>query len=225
MDIGTATHTAAAGPGTATASPVPARRALSSDFETFLKMLTAQMQNQDPLNPLESTDFAVQLATFSGVEQQVRTNDLLTALSQQLGAAGLGRAADWVGMEARVPAQIRFDGSPLTLYPAVAAGADSATLIVTDPAGREVMRQPIDPGAGTLDWAGVGPDGQPMAPGIYSFTIESRSGGKVLSTDPAEIYATISEVRLVDGGITVLLPGGVEIAADRITALRSPSGG
>ena len=44
---------------------------LSSDFETFLKMLTTQMQNQDPLNPVDSTDYATQLATFSSVEQQV----------------------------------------------------------------------------------------------------------------------------------------------------------
>lgn len=46
----------------------------SSDFETFLKMLTTQIKNQDPLNPMEGTEFAVQLATFSGVEQQVMTN-------------------------------------------------------------------------------------------------------------------------------------------------------
>ena len=39
----------------------------SSDYETFLKMLTVQMQNQDPLNPVESSDFAAQLATFSSV--------------------------------------------------------------------------------------------------------------------------------------------------------------
>ena len=47
---------------------------LSSDFETFLKMLTVQLENQDPLNPVDSADYAVQLATFSGVEQQVQTN-------------------------------------------------------------------------------------------------------------------------------------------------------
>ena len=49
---------------------------ISSDFNTFLRMLTVQMQNQDPLNPIDSADYAVQLATFSGVEQQVRTNQL-----------------------------------------------------------------------------------------------------------------------------------------------------
>ena len=54
---------------------------ISSDFETFLKMLTVQMKNQDPLNPVESTDYATQLATFSGVEQAVLTNDLLKSVN------------------------------------------------------------------------------------------------------------------------------------------------
>jgi len=57
-----------------TAAPTTTRTEISSDFETFLRMLTVQMQNQDPLNPVDSSDYAVQLATFSSVEQQVQTN-------------------------------------------------------------------------------------------------------------------------------------------------------
>jgi flagellar hook assembly protein FlgD len=50
---------------------------VSADFETFLKMLTAQIQNQDPMNPIDSSDYATQLATFSSVEQQVLANSYL----------------------------------------------------------------------------------------------------------------------------------------------------
>ena len=70
---------------------------ISSDFQTFLRMLTTQMQNQNPLEPIEASDFAVQLATFSGVEQQVRTNDLLSQLTSRM---GLSELANWVGREA-----------------------------------------------------------------------------------------------------------------------------
>lgn len=67
-----------ASPGAAPGPPVEdASASLSSDFEVFLQMLTAQMKYQDPLNPVDSTDYATQLATFSGVEQAVLTNDLL----------------------------------------------------------------------------------------------------------------------------------------------------
>ena len=75
---------------------------LNSDFETFLKMLTTQMQNQDPLNPVDSTEFATQLAMFTSVEQQVLTNDRLLSIQETLLGNELGQAADWVGKLARV---------------------------------------------------------------------------------------------------------------------------
>src|SRR5690606_25523957 len=113
-----------------TQSPTPGQATpkqgtlIDSDFETFLVMLTTQMQNQDPLNPIQSSDYAAQLATFSGVEQQVKTNTLLESLSTQLGLSGMAQMAAWVGMEARVTAPVLFEGTPLTLYPAPADGTD-----------------------------------------------------------------------------------------------------
>ncbi len=67
---------------------------ISSDFDTFLKMLKVQMENQDPLNPTDSSEYAQQLATFSGVEQAVLTNDLLTALMVQMNTTGMAQLAD-----------------------------------------------------------------------------------------------------------------------------------
>ena len=93
------------------ATPAPqSGSVLSSDFETFLKMLTAQAQYQDPLEPIDSTQYASQLAQFSAVEQQVLSNDLLTALVGQMGGSDLSRLAGWVGMEARSDAPVMFYG-------------------------------------------------------------------------------------------------------------------
>ena len=145
---------------TDTALPNPASAAqgsaaaLSSDFETFLLMLTTQMENQDPLNPIESEDFAVQLATFSGVEQQVRTNQLLESLSGGMGMTGLAQLAGWVGMEARVVAPVAFDGSPVELSISPAPGSDSAQLVVLDAFGNEVGRETVPLGHDTIAWAG-----------------------------------------------------------------------
>src|SRR5690606_19156239 len=69
----------------------------NGDFDTFLKMLTTQIANQDPLNPMEGSDFAVQLATFSGVEQQARTNQLIEALASRMGVSGLSQLSGWIG--------------------------------------------------------------------------------------------------------------------------------
>jgi len=113
---------------------------ISSDFETFLKMLTAQMENQDPLDPMDSADYATQLATFSGVEQQVLTNDLLQVLSGQFAVSGMAQMASWVGKEARAPVAGYFDGAPITVAPNPASIADRVELVVRDADGTEVQR-------------------------------------------------------------------------------------
>ena len=125
MDIQT-NPSAIATPAPIAGSDTAQSATISSDFETFLKMLTAQMENQDPLNPLDSQDFATQLATFSGVEQQVKTNDLLKALSTNLGVSGLSDMAGWIGREARIAAPAPFDGSPIEVLPDPPISADSA---------------------------------------------------------------------------------------------------
>ncbi|MFN6978586.1 MAG: flagellar hook capping FlgD N-terminal domain-containing protein [Gemmobacter sp.] len=197
---------------------------IGADFQTFLRMLTTQLQNQDPLNPMEASDFAVQLATFAGVEQQTRTNQLLERLGG-FGGGSLGQLAGWIGMEARVAGPAQFDGTPLALAIAPAPRADGAVLVVRDAAGREVVREAVPLDDAELDWAGVGPDGTPLPPGRYNFTLESRAGETVIASDPVPVYAAVTEARRrPDGGIEIVLSGGITAAADSVSALRRGPG-
>jgi flagellar basal-body rod modification protein FlgD len=218
MEIASTTNTA----GTSVAKTGDANAAISSDFETFLRMLTTQMQNQDPLNPIESADFAVQLATFSGVEQQVKTNDLLQSLAQQMGILGMSQLAGWVGMEARVAAPVYFDGSPVTLAPEFPAGADLGTLVVRNEAGNEVQRISMTRADGTVDWAGVDESGVPLAAGVYSFELATVVNGQNQPAGTVEAFAEITEARLRDGETVIVLDGGIEVTTSQITALRAP---
>jgi flagellar basal-body rod modification protein FlgD len=220
LDTSTSALTTGAPITTTTTAPTGA---LTSDFNTFLKMLTVQMQNQDPLDPIDSADYAVQLATFSGVEQQVQTNEVLGAISGQLVLSGLSDMAGWVGQEVRAPMPAWFDGTPVTISPNPLAIADEVELVVRDAQGDEIDRQSIPVSSEPIEWAGVGPDGAPLAPGFYSFEVVSMSGGEVLSTDQAEIYATVTEVRAVDGQTVLVTEGGGVVAADSVTALRTAS--
>lgn len=195
---------------------------ISSDFETFLTMLTVQMQNQDPMNPMDSTDFAVQLATFSGVEQQVRTNDLLAGVSNQLGAMSMSDLAGWVGMEARAKAPAWFSGSPLTLQPEPASGAERTFVVVQDAAGNEVDRVEIPVSNDSVAWAGVDALGQPYPEGLYSFYLESRSADRVLSVDQMGVFSDIVEAQSRDGETVLVLAGGSEVPASEVDALRTP---
>lgn len=222
MDTSTVSPVAAA--PAATSPTVAPSGGLTSDFNTFLKMLTVQMQNQDPLDPIDSADYAVQLATFSGVEQQVKSNELLSGISGQLVLSGLSDMAGWVGQEVRAPMPAWFDGAPVTLSPNPLAIADEVELVVKDAKGQEIGRQVIPVSSEPIEWAGVGADGSPLPPGFYSFEVVSKSNGEVLSTDQAEVYGTVTEVRAVDGKMVLVTKGGGMVPADSVTALRAGAG-
>lgn len=193
---------------------------VNSDFEMFLKMLTAQMRYQDPLNPVDSTDYATQLATFSGVEQAVLTNDLLKSLGAQMSVNGLTDMAAWVGKEARVAAPAYFDGEPITLFPKNTVLADSAEIIVRDATGSEVQRIVIPPTAESAVWAGVGAEGAPMPAGLYSFELISKSNQQVIAQTPVEVYSKVTEVRLEGAQTLLILQGGASVPSGEVTAIR-----
>lgn len=216
--------TAARSPGSAgeTGQSPGDPAAITSDFQTFLRLLTAQMKNQDPLDPMKPDDFAVQLATFSGVEQQVRTNDLLAALSQKMGLAGLSDLAGWVGMEARVVAPLRFDGAPLELMLPPTPEGGRHRLTVRDSAGSVVARQDVSGAGGALSWTGTGADGQALPPGTYSFTVESTTEGASSDSVAVAGYGRVVEARAGPDGPLLLLDSGAEVEAGAVTALRRP---
>jgi flagellar basal-body rod modification protein FlgD len=200
-------------------APAPAATNVAgSDFETFLKMLTTQIRNQDPLNPMEGSDFAVQLATFSGVEQQVRTNQLLALLaSGQLG--GLGSLADWIGKEVRTTAPVAFGGEPLTLDIRPRTGATRVELVTLDSNGREVLREDIGLGTGEVDWAGRTSAG-PLADGLYNFKLVSYRGDDVLGTDAVGAFSRVTGAELTAEGVRLSLQGGASALEIEVSALR-----
>ncbi len=219
MDVTSATSATAT-----TATALTGARTISSDFNTFLRMLTVQMQNQDPLNPIDSADYAVQLATFSGVEQQVRTNQLLADMQGKFQQLGMAEMASWIGKEARSAAPVSYDGSPVTLSPNPAVGANRAVLVVKDAQGNLVSREEIPASAEPYQWLGAGLDGNPLPAGTYSVELESLNGETVISSLPVEHYARVIEARGGTGGTTLVLEGGAEVLASDVTALREPQG-
>ncbi|MBD3665493.1 flagellar hook capping FlgD N-terminal domain-containing protein [Sulfitobacter aestuariivivens] len=203
-------------------TPVASNPVLSSDFETFLRMLTTQARYQDPLEPIDSSEYAAQLAQFSMVEQQVMSNDLLAALSAQFGSGNMAQMSGWIGMEALTTAPVTFDGTPVTINPNPAAAADEVFLVVYDETGLEVQRQSIPLSTDPVQWAGVSDDGTPFPNGVYSFEIESYAASDLILTDPAETYAGIVEARIQDGQTILILEGGTAVLASTVTGLRDP---
>ena len=213
-----------ASPSRAEPPPEKGVAAITSDFETFLRMLTVQAQNQDPLNPLDSTDFAVQLATFSGVEQQVRTNDLLESMTGTLAGNELAQLASWVGMEARSASPAAFSGAPIRLDAAPERLAARAEMRVYDERGQLWDRFDVPATPGQVIWEGTRADGSMFPPGLYTFEVRSLDAeGSPMATTPAQTYNRVIEAQAGPAGAELLLANGTYVPADSVTALRDAS--
>lgn len=208
---------------TTTITPPKPEKPKISDYDTFLKMLTAQIKNQDPLNPMSSDNFAAQLAQFSTVEQQTRTNDLLTQQLAQNTQSSMAQMVGWVGKEARVAAPLHFDGSnPVILSPNPAISADKVVLVVKNAGGTEVSRTEIPVTSADYAWQGFDSSGNPLPEGIYDLSLESYLGANLLGSTAVEHFGRINEIRSSTGGTTALFDGGVEVSTALVTALRAP---
>ena len=216
------TQAAAAVRGNSGADTGSALSAVTSDFETFLKMLSAQAKYQDPLEPIDSTEYAAQLAQFSMVEQQVQTNDILAALVSDMGRSGLTSLGGWIGMQVRSPAQVNFAGEPVTLTPDLAPGALDGVLVVSSGTGQTVRRVEFSSTDASVTWDGLMQDGTNAPFGSYSFQVESWREGSRIDTAPAQQYDRVREAQITaDGATSLVLEDGRMISAEAVTALRS----
>lgn len=213
------TSTASSSSVDTTAQPV-----ISSDFETFLQMLSTQLQNQDPLDPVKSEDFAVQLATFSSVEQQVLTNNLLESLIAQNTSAAMSDLADWVGLEALSLAPGNWQGDPISVSPNPLTAADTTIFVVRNSDDTVVYEAEVPVSAEAITWDGTNTAGVVQPYGNYTFELENYAEGELLATDQLESYALITEARLVNGETVLVTAAGDLIPSDMITGLRQPGG-
>ncbi len=193
---------------------------IEANFDTFLALLTAQLRNQDPLEPVDSTDFVAQLAQFSAVEQQVQTNNALNSILGQLGGGDVGSLASWLGAEVQSSGPVFFDGSPLTLTTTPSPDATQSNLVVRNAAGEVIARQPVNGIDSKVSWNGLDLNGASAPEGLYSFTVESANGTTILPTQQAAGFTKVEEVR-VDGDEPILvLQGGDAVALDDVLAVR-----
>lgn len=190
------------------------------DFETFVKMLTTQLKNQDPLDPMDSASFASQLAAFSSVEQQVLTNDRLELIQNQLRSSGLLSHAEWVGKFAKVPGPAYFSGTPLDIAVSVPTSAERADIVIKDETGAIIFRQKISTDLKEYSWSGENNSDATVKNGTYSFFVETFKKDASQGQKEMEAYQKIKEVRLEDGKYSIVFFSGVAVDPNSISAVR-----
>lgn len=194
---------------------------IASEFDTFLLLMTTQAQNQDPLEPMDSTEYASQLAQFSMVEQQVQSNELLSELALSLGGIKLEELASWVGMDVQTTAAFHFDGEPVTFSAQAEPTADSAVMVIRDSDGTEIERISVPVTQTEFDWAGTASDGSPLPTGSYSATLESYDGEELLSVQPVSTYSQVVEAQVGEDAVVLTLESGQVVPAGMVTGVRT----
>jgi flagellar basal-body rod modification protein FlgD len=160
--------TAAATPATAAA------KTIGADFNMFLKMLTTQMKNQDPLDPMDTAQFTQQLAQFSQVEQTMQQSGTLREVLAKLNAQDMMLASGFIGREVAIASSLAglTPGAPTHWSYAVEGEPASLTATITDAANQVVRTMPLPQGrAGEIRWDGIRSDGQHAAAGTYRLTL------------------------------------------------------
>ncbi|PWC42567.1 flagellar hook assembly protein FlgD [Azospirillum sp. TSO22-1] len=186
------------------------------DYEAFLKLLTAQLRNQDPLAPMDATQFMNQLAQMSTVEQAVKTNDTLGQVLETLKNSGMRMDMAYLGrtVEASSDALALSGGKAQTAY-AVEGAAATVTIDVLDDAGRTRYSTGGSPQAGrqVFAWDGRQTGGGTAPDGVYHVrvTAKDKDGNAVnVATVTSD---TVKEVRTVDGATQLVLKGGAIVPA------------
>lgn len=205
---------------TTPASSTSSSKGIASDFDAFLTMLTVQMKNQDPLNPIESADYAVQLATFAGVEQQTRSNELLEQIAGRIGGGTLSDYAEWIGQQVAAPASASFEGAPLTLLPDYPADATRAVIEVKAGGGSIIERIELPLESGPVTWEGRSPDGTAYLTGEYVFETVGYKGDAEIARQTTAVYQEVREVRTGPTGAQIVLESGTTISPEKVQAIR-----
>lgn len=205
----------------------PQSSALSSpDFNSFLTLLTAQLRNQDPLNPQDPTQFVAQLASFSSVEQQVTTNSLLQGIASALGGEGdlLQTASAWIGNDVETTVNtISFQGDSISLIVPPGAQGESRDIVIRDQAGREVFREEAGSTSRAFEWNGRNNAGLVAPQGVYRARVETENAEGDVSEVELVTRARVEEARVVDGAVQLVLSDGATASPTAVRAVLASS--
>jgi flagellar basal-body rod modification protein FlgD len=203
----------AAAPISSSANPgstATATAGLTQNFNTFLTLLTTQLQNQDPLSPMDTNQFTQQLVSFSEVEQQINTNSNLQQLIALQGAGESIAALPLVGQKIEYnSATAPLSNGEANFVYSLPSAAASTALTVVNASGKVVYTQPGDSGAGThsFTWNGKTPTGVQLPDGNYTLQIQAvGAAGGAIAPSIASI-GTVQAVGVENGTATFTVNG------------------
>lgn len=180
-------------------------RDVSMGKEDFLKLLVAQLQHQDPLNPADPTEFTSQLAQFGQLEQLTNVNKSLEQLGRMSGEMEKMSALSLIGQDVVAEGSaFHFNGESMQLGYRIDTPADKVTLYVQNQSGSTlttIIARETSPGQYFVDWDGYSDAGMPLVPGDYSLIIHAIDADERIIDSRSLIKGRVESVDLSGSAI------------------------
>jgi flagellar basal-body rod modification protein FlgD len=197
---------------------------LASNFQQFLSLLTTQLQNQDPLNPMDTNQFTQQLVAMTGVQQQLLTNNLLTTLVAQ-GNGGLASSVSYIGKTvAATDANQNLSGGQATWTYELPAQAASGTAVITNSSGTTVWSGTLPSlaaGTNSVVWNGKDSSGAQLPDGgPYTLTITAKdtAGNKL---DSQILTSGVVTAATENNGTAYITIGNVSVPVSSVISVQN----
>ena len=212
------------GYATSNATTNSASQQLSADMNTFLQLLTTQLQYQDPLDPMDTAEFTNQLVQYSSVEQAIQTNSKLDTLLQ-LNVSNLGaQAVSYIGKTV----QVLGDVMPLENGKAKAAytldkDVQSVTITVKDMSGNVVYSETGETSSGTHEftWDGKDSNGNQLPDGAYQIVVGTKvASGETSANVTTTVFGRVTGIASDSSNVYVGLGDAVTATLGDILTIR-----
>ncbi|MBL0318945.1 MAG: hypothetical protein IPP74_06625 [Alphaproteobacteria bacterium] len=202
-----------------------AAQTLAGDFSNFLKLLTVQLQNQDPTQPLDANAFTNQLVSFSGVEQAVKTNKNLESIIQMSQESQINNAVSYLGNVVEVEgskAELK-NGQALFSYD-LPSSAKNVFVSISDQNGKVVYTSNGETTAGKHQfvWTGVNQSQQRLPDGSYDITVSALDDKGQPIVPKTTITGQVDSVAIQNDG-AVLSIGDLNFSTDKVLSVKAPS--
>ena len=193
-------------------SSTPAAGGTEGGEQRFLKLLVTQLNNQDPLNPLDNAQLTSQLAQMSTVSGIEKLNTAFASLLAQSGSSQVLQSASLIGRTVLVPGSdaALAKGAPVPFALDMPQAADAVKVTVLDAAGQPVRSLDLGAlpqGVKTLSWDGLSDSGAAAAEGAYTFKVEATSGTAAVAASTLT-YAGVASVAQGASGVALELASG-----------------
>ncbi len=200
----------------------PAKNPNTLDQTSFLKLLTAQLQNQDPFSPMDNTQMVAQMAQFSSVAGISEMNTTLSAMAAKMNGTTKADAMSYVGKTVLTPGSVAYGRTSGGLAGAVELDQAASNVLVTisDAKGNPLKTMSLGAqkaGTTSFDWDGKTDDGAEAGSGPFTVTLNANDGVSAVSGRPL-VWAPVQSVSMPSSGnpiLTVAGLGQVDLSAVR----------